>query len=164
MENIYFKMTENISLPQSWTPIGCTADGTTDIKKGANLWAFSGTIDGNNKILTVPKGEKPLLGYVKGATVKNLAIYGEEINGYGLVNNFEGVGLEGSAILVDNVTLKSGTKTLKSGILGAIPTTNGFAGVSAGFTAIIRNCTVEKDVVIGYDGKQTKIGSIARHQ
>ena len=161
MENIYFKMTENISLPQSWTPIGCTADGTTDIKKGANLWAFSGTIDGDNKTLTVPKGEKPLLGYVKGATVKNLAIYGEEINGYGLVNNFEGVGLEGSAIIVDNVTLKSGTKTLKSGILGAIPTTNGFAGVSAGFTAIIRNCTVEEGVVIGYDGKQTKIGSIA---
>ena len=161
MENICFKMTQNISLPTNWTPIGCTADGTTDIKKGANLWAFSGTIDGDNKTLTVPKGEKPLLGYVKGATVKNLVIYGEEINGYGLVNNFEGVGLEGSAIIVDNVTLKSGTKTLKSGILGAIPTTNGFAGVSAGFTAIIRNCTVEEGVVIGYDGKQTKIGSIA---
>ena len=161
MENICFKITQNISLPTNWTPIGCTADGTTDIKKGANLWAFSGTIDGDNKTLTVPKGEKPLLGYVKGATVKNLVIYGEEINGYGLVNNFEGVGLEGSAIIVDNVTLKSGTKTLKSGILGAIPTTNGFAGVSAGFTAIIRNCTVEEGVVIGYDGKQTKIGSIA---
>ena len=161
MENICFKMTQDISLPKNWTPIGCTADGTTDIKKGANLWAFSGTIDGDNKTLTVPKGEKPLLGYVKGAAVKNLVIYGEEINGYGLVNNFEGVGLEGSAIIVDNVTLKSGTKTLKSGILGAIPTTNGFAGVSAGFTAIIRNCTVEEGVVIGYDGKQTKIGSIA---
>ena len=161
MENICFKMTQDISLPKNWTPIGCTADGTTDIKKGANLWAFSGTIDGDNKTLTVPKGEKPLLGYVKGAAVKNLVIYGEEINGYGLVNNFEGVGLEGSAIIVDKVTLKRGTKTLKSGILGAIPTTNGFAGVSAGFTAIIRNCTVEEGVVIGYDGKQNKIGSIA---
>lgn len=60
----------------------------------------------------------PLLGYVKGATVKNLNLAGERINGYGLVNNFEGVGLSGTAITIENVTIKSGTKIVKSGLLG----------------------------------------------
>lgn len=157
----YFRMTANITLPDGWTPIGCTIDGSNDIKKGANLRAFSGIIDGNNKTLTVPKGGLPLLGYVKGAEVRDLNIYGEQIDGYGLVNNFEGVGLSGSAIVIENVTLKSGTKTLKAGLLGANITTNGFAGVSAGFVATLRNCTVEKGVVIGYTGEQSIIGSFA---
>ena len=163
MNGIYFKMTEDISLPANWTPIGCLKDKESKkgIDEGKNLWAFSGNIDGNGKTLTVPEGEKPLLGYVKGASVKNLNIYGTKINGYGLVNNFEGVGLSGTAITIDNVTLKSGTQTLKSGLLGANITTNGYAGVSADFVAVIKNCTIEKDVVIGYDGNQGLIGSFA---
>ena len=80
---------------------------------------------------------------------------------YGLVNNFEGVGLTGSAVVIDNVTLKSGSKTLKSGLIGANITTNGFAGCSAGFVATIRNCTIEKNVVVGYAEDQYVIGSIA---
>ena len=161
LENQHFKLMENITLPNDWTPIGCTKDGTNNIDKGANLNAFSGILDGNNKLLTVPKGGLPLLGYIKGATVKNLNIYGEQIDGYGLVNNFEGVGLSGSAIVIDNVTLKSGTKTLKAGLIGANITTNGFAGNSASFVATIRNCSIEKDVIIGYQGNQDRIGSFA---
>ena len=160
-EGKHFKMTADITLPDNWQPIGCTKDGTNNIDKGANLIAFSGILDGNNKLLTVPKGGLPLLGYIKGATVKNLNIYGEQIDGYGLVNNFEGVGLSGSAIVIDNVTLKSGSKTLKSGLIGANITTNGFAGCSAGFVATIRNCTIEKGVVVGYTGTESFIGSIA---
>ena len=160
-EGKHFKMTADITLPDNWQPIGCTKDGTNNIDKGANLNAFSGILDGNNKLLTVPKGGLPLLGYIKGATVKNLNIYGEQIDGYGLVNNFEGVGLSGSAIVIDNVTLKSGSKTLKSGLIGANITTNGFAGCSAGFVATIRNCTIEKGVVVGYTGTESFIGSIA---
>ena len=161
LNGIYFELKNDISLPADWVPIGCTKDGTRDIKKGDNLYAFSGHLNGGGNILTVPKGGKPLLGYVKGATVKNLVIYGEEIDGYGLVNNFEGVGLKGNAILIDNVTIKSGSKIKKAGLLGAEITTNGFAGVSAAFTAMIRNCTIQKGVVIGYDGKQSQIGSFA---
>ena len=158
---MYFKFMNDITLPADWTPMGCTKDGTHDIKKGENLNAFSGILDGNGKTLTVPKGGLPLLGYVNGAEVRNLNIYGEEINGYGLVNNLEGVGLSGSAIVIDHVTLKSGTKTLKAGLIGSNINTNIYAGCSATFVVTIRNCTVEKGVVIGYDGTQSEIGSFA---
>ena len=161
MSGLYFKMMNDITLPADWTPMGCTKDGSIDIKRGENLHAFSGILDGNGKTLTVPKGGLPLLGYVNGAEVRNLNIYGEEINGYGLVNNLEGVGLSGSAIVIDHVTLKSGTKTLKAGLIGSNINTNIYAGCSATFVVTIRNCTVEKGVVIGYDGTQSEIGSFA---
>lgn len=157
----YFKFKNDVTLPEPWQPIGCTKDGTTNIDSGRNLNPFSGIIDGDNFTLTVPEGSEPLLGYVRDATVQNLNIYGKQINGYGLVNNFEGVGLQGSAIVIDHCTLKSGTQTLKSGFLGANITSNHYAGTSVGFTATIRNCTVEKDVIIGYTGTYDRIGSIA---
>ena len=159
---LYFKMTADITLPEDWKPIGVLKDPSVGhIDRGANLYAFRGTFDGSGKTLTVPAGGLPLLGYVQGATVKNLNIYGPQIAGYGLVNNLEGVGLSGEAVCIDNVTLKSGTQTLKAGLIGTYITNNGFAGCSAAFYVTIRNCTVEKDVVIGYDGSQRMIGSIA---
>ena len=160
-EGKYLRQENDITLPEGWKPIGVTKDGSNNIKNGTNLNAFSGYLDGNNKTITIPEGGLPLLGYVKEAEVHNLNIYGTKIAGYGLVNNFEGVGLSGSAIIIDNVTLKSGSSTLKSGLIGANITTNGFAGNSAGFKATIRNCTIEKDVVVGYDKDQRIIGSIA---
>lgn len=160
-EGMFFEMTDDITLPESWKPIGVTIDGSIDIQKGMNLYAFSGTFDGKGHTLTVPEEGLPLLGYVKGATVRNLNIYGKKIAGYGLVNDLEGVGLSGSSIVIDNVTLKSGSSTLKSGLLGANITTNGFAGCSAGFVATVRNCVIEKNVIIGYNKDQSMIGSIA---
>ncbi|MEE0741295.1 MAG: bacterial Ig-like domain-containing protein, partial [Emergencia sp.] len=161
-EGKYFEMTDNIELPANWEPIGVTKDGSDKIDDGKNLYAFSGIIDGKNHTLTVAEGGKPLLGYVKGAEVKNLNIYGKKIAGHGLVNNLSGVGLSGTAIVIDNVTLKRGSSTLKSGFIGTdLGSENGFAGCSAGFTTIIRNCTVEEGVVIGYNKDQHMIGSIA---
>lgn len=170
-ERYYFRFENDITLPDDWTPIGCTVDGTNkfDPRKPSekdNLRAFSGTILGNGKLLTVPKGGRPLLAYVKNATVKDLNIYGEEINGYGLVDGLHGVGFTSSdtfAIIIENVTLKSGTKTLKSGLIGAEVDNdvNGFAGASAAFITTIRNCTIEEGVVIGYDGSQSEIGAFA---
>ena len=98
--------------------------------------------------------------------MKNLNIYGEKINGYALVDGLHGVGFTGGkdfAIVIENVTLKKGSSTLKSGLIGAEidNTVNGFAGVSAAFTTTIRNCTIEEGVTIGYDGTQSEIGSIA---
>ena len=144
----YFQIANDVSLPTNWTPIG-----TRDT-------AFSGNIDGNHKKLTVPAGEKPLLGCINGASVKDLDIYGEQIEGAGLVNDFTGVGLDGSAIVLDNVTLKSGSKTLKSGLVAA-GAGNGYASASAGFVMTIRNCTIESNVVVGYSGTESQIGSFA---
>ena len=164
----YFKLMADITLPADWTPIGCKINPkNTGIEAGKNLYAFSGTIDGakadstGNYTLTVPNGGLPLLGYVKGATVKNLNLAGERIDGYGLVNNFEGVGLSGTAITIENVTIKAGTKIVKSGLLGANMTENPYAGVSADFVASIKNCTIEAGAVIGCDGDQNMIGGFA---
>lgn len=159
-ENTYFVLTDDITLPEGWTPIGETIDGTNNIKSGKNLRAFSGILDGQNHTITVPEGGLPLLGYVKGAEVRNLNIYGTKIAGYGLINNLEGVGLSGKAVLLDDITLKSGSSTLKSGLLGANITTNPYGGCSAGFLATVQNCTIEEGVVIGYNRDQSGIGSI----
>ncbi len=164
----YFKLMADITLPKDWMPMGCKINSNTGIEAGKNLYAFSGTIDGAKEgadgecwTLTVPKDGLPLLGYVKGATVKNLNLAGERINGYGLVNNFEGVGLSGNAIKIENVTIKSGTNIVKSGLLGANITENPYAGASAAFVASIKNCTIEEGAVIGCDGDQNMIGGFA---
>jgi|GEM_PF-693861 len=151
------KLGADITLPGDWTPIGVCTDTTLNVSKGLN--AFSGTFDGDGHTVTVPKGGLPLFGYICNTTIKNLKIYGEQINGYGLVNNFEGVNLT-SVTTIDNVTLLSGTKTLKSGLVGANITTNGWAGNSITSVVNISNCTVESGVTIGYTGTESGIGSI----
>ncbi len=178
-ESKYFKLMNDITLPTDWTPIGCLSDKVTEDaqslshKAGDTVFPFSGKIDGgvydtNGKLtgkctLTVPEGGKPLLGYVLGAEVKNLDIKGTKINGYGLVNDLHGVGMGGSAIVIDNVTLKSGSSTLKSGFIGAEidERFNGEAGCSMNFNVTIRNCEIEEGVTVGYNADQSEIGSIA---
>ncbi len=158
---VTFKMTADLTLPENWAPIGATKDGTNGIKRGTNLNAFSGTFNGDNHTLTVPEGYRPLFAYVNGATIENLNIYGTKINGYGLVDCFTGVGMSGTAVTIDHVTLKSGTQTKYSGLIGARMFENGYAGCSVGYNAIIRNCVIEKGVVIGYGGDQKEIGGFA---
>ena len=146
----YLAQTKDVTLAEGWKPIGSDSSNR-----------FSGHLDGQNHTLTVPEGGLPLLGYVKDAYVEDLNIYGPRIEGYGLVNNLEGVGLSGNAITIEGVTLKSGTKTLKSGLIGTYITTNSFAGCSGNFLVTIRNCVAESGVAIGYDGTESKIGSFA---
>ena len=159
----YLAQTEDVTLPEGWEPIGVLIDPSVGhINGGKNMRAFSGHLNGNGNTLTVPEGGLPLFGYVKDAYVSDLNIYGTRIEGYGLVNNYEGVGLSGNAVTIDHVTLKSGTKTLKSGLIGTYLTkANGFAGCSGSYLVTIRNCVAEEGVVIGYDGTQSKIGSFA---
>ena len=146
----YLAQTKDVTLAEGWKPIGSDSSNR-----------FSGHLDGQNHTLTVPEGGLPLLGYVKDAYVEDLNIYGPQIEGYGLVNNLEGVGLSGNAITIEGVTLKSGTKTLKSGLIGTYITTNSFAGCSGGFLVTIRNCVAERGVVIGYTDEESKIGTFA---
>lgn len=158
----HFEFEKDVTLPDDWQPIGCTKDGSDLIDEGNNLNAFSGIIDGAGHTLTIPAGGLPLLGYVWRTIVRNLNIYGTQIAGYGLVNNYHGVGMDGTAIVIDNVTLKKGTRTLKAGLIGSeMNSENGFAGASASCTVTIRNCTVEDGVVIGYGKDQSMIGAIA---
>ncbi|MGC2872036.1 DUF4430 domain-containing protein [Ihubacter sp. mB4P-1] len=149
----HFKLMADITLPADWTPIG---------NENYNR-PFSGTIHGNEKTITVEKGGKPLLGFVRAAAVNDLKIYGEEIHGYGLVNNYKiDYGSSGNyadldnsfyTIRINNVTLKEGSKTLKAGFIG---------GEASGMNFVeISNSTIEKGVVIGYDKKQSDIGSFA---
>ncbi len=152
MKNVCFQMTQDITLDTSWKPIGIAA------RTGNKT--FGGIFDGANHTLTIAKGGQPLLGYINGAEVKNLKIYGEQIAGAGLVNSYTGVGLSGNAITIDNVRLLSGTQTLKSGLVASTGG-NGYAHASAGFVITIRNCVIEEGVVVGYDGKQAAIGSFA---
>lgn len=142
----YFKFTDDITLPDNWTPIGSLKEGktwsTTLDRKGFN--AFSGNIDGSNHTLTVPKGSKTMLGAVAGGKLSNLNIYGEKIDGYGVVEYYYVDRGNPVKVEIDNVTLKSGTHTKYSGFIG------GYAsGVDV---VIIRNSTVEAGVVIGDDG------------
>ena len=159
----YLAQTEDVTLPEGWEPIGVLIDPSVGhINGGKNMRAFSGHLNGNGNTLTVPEGGLPLFGYVKDAYVSDLNIYGTRIEGYGLVNNLEGVHLSGNAITIDHVTLKSGTKTLKAGLIGTyITSANGYAGCSGGYLVTIRNCVAEEGVVIGYDGTQSHIGSFA---
>lgn len=151
-EGEYLKMTGDIVLPDGWMPIGSSMET-----------AFSGNLNGGGFMLTVPEGGLPLLGCVENAKVSNLNIFGKRIAGYGLVNDLQGVGYSGTAITIDHVTLKSGSSTLKSGLIGTKihAQSNAYAGCSKDYLVHISNCVVESGVVIGYNKDQRMIGSIA---
>ncbi|MDR2131818.1 MAG: S-layer homology domain-containing protein [Clostridiales Family XIII bacterium] len=175
----------DITLPQDWLPIGGLTDrdvaeigydfrdysrGDTDGAyeqegdAGKTILPFGGVIDGKDPdtgeihTLTVADHGKPLIFYAREATVKNLDLYGEHIDGDGLVYRYivdygpDGdYGRTPTTITIDNVTIKSGTRILRSGFLG---------GYASGLNHVnINNCTVEEGVVIGYAKDQYGIGS-----
>lgn len=164
-EGTYFELTADITLPADWVPIGGLKPGALGAGNGANMLPFSATLDGNNHTVTVAEGGKCLFGYVRHAHIKNLNIYGKQIAGYGLVEHYD-VDYGPTAnysdytalgypltVEIDNVTLKSGTKTQKAGFIG------GFA--SGANTVNLYNCVAENGVTIGYDKDQSGIGSFA---
>ena len=159
----YFKLNDDITLSSDWVPIGTLKSGQTAAGNGKNINPFSGCFDGNNKTITVAENGKPLFGYVREATVKNLNIYGSRIDGYGLINNYavdygaDGVNKPATnpkyAAIIDNCTLKQGSQTLYSGFIG---------GYASGVNIVtIRNSEIEKGVTIGYDKSQNNIGGFA---
>lgn len=151
-----FQLANDITLPEDWEPIGVNNGGS-----GKNLLPFSGILDGGGHTMTIPDGGKPLLNYARDAVVRNLKIYGENIDGSALLNNVcVDYGTDGiyqqmtdpDIITVEHVTLLSGSKTSVSGLVKG--------GYSSGINdVIIRNCTIEKGVVIGCDKDESDIGS-----
>lgn len=151
-----FQLANNITLPEDWEPIGVNNGGS-----GKNLLPFSGILDGGGHTMTIPDGGKPLLNYARDAVVRNLKIYGENIDGSALLNNVcVDYGTDGiyqqmtdpDIITVEHVTLLSGSKTSASGLVKG--------GYSSGINdVIIRNCTIEKGVEIGCDKDESDIGS-----
>ena len=150
----------DITLNTEWKPIGALKEGGKEDDRGISLLPFSGILDGNNKTVTVADYGKPLFNYVRKSTVKNLKIQGAHIQGYGLVDKYvvdygenatyvnDPVKLR--TIDIENVTIVSGTKILKAGFIG---------GYASGANAVnIRNCTVEKGVIIGDDGTWGDLG------
>ena len=158
--NTYFKFANDIELPQDWKPLGSLKEGAALPDRVVNINAFSGIIDGDGHKIIIPKGGLPLIGYARDAVVKNLNIYGEEINGYGLLNNYVvdygdngdyNVGDVPETIRIENCRLLKGSSTLKSGFIG---------GYASGKNYVyIIDCTIEEGVTIGYTGDESSIGS-----
>ena len=134
-EYTYFKVTDDITLPADWSSIGAET-------------AFAGDFDGAGHTISYAPDSKPLFDTVSATTIHDLAIYGERINGNGLIDgsfNTDGT------LYLKNITLKTGSSTLKSGMAPG-------AGRAACRIAF-EGCVVESGVTIGYSKDQSGIGS-----
>lgn len=157
----YFSLKEDINLPSDWKPIGTIQPGSTSTGNGKYLWPFSGTLNGEGHTVTVATNGKPLFNYVRDAVIENLNLFGEKINGYGLIDRYtvdygpDGIYNTGcpDAVTIRNVTLKSGMSTKKSGLIG------GYA--SGSNSVVIEDCRAENGVLIGYTGQESGIGTFA---
>ena len=154
---VHFQMGNDIELSADWTPIG--GENESLEVNGRTIQAFSGILDGAGHKLTVAPGGKPLFNYVSDAVIKNLNIYGEKIDGNGLIDYMHAdYGPDGDywtgvpdCVTLDGCRLLSGSSTLKAGFM---------EGSGSGANTItIRNCVVEENVVIGYNKDQNGIGS-----
>ena len=158
--NRYFKLTvDEITLPADWEGLG---------REDKDKWApyisgfmpFSGTILGCNNLIKMERGCRGFIKIARDAVVKDLNLYGEQITASALVTDLVvDYGLDRqyatgcpSPITAENVTLKSGSRTKESGLVGG--------GSSSGANTVnIRNCTIEEGVTVGYDKDQPFIGS-----
>ena len=167
LKGVYFKMTADVTLPADWEPMGGLKDpnyvGTlmNRADMGRQMNPFSATLDGDGHTLTIAKGGKCLLKFTRDAVIKNLNIQGERIEGNGLLQYYtvdygeDGLYNTGvpDTITIENCHIIGKTNITKSGFLG------GYA--SGSNRIVINNCSVGKDVVIGCDKDQDRIGSLA---
>lgn len=160
----YLQLEEDIHLPADWEGLGALKEGASDTGNGANIMPFSGILDGRSedgriRTVTAANGGKPLFGYVRQATIRNLNIAGMNINGCGLIGNYgvdygpDGSGSGVPTANIQNVTIKSGTTIRGAGFV------SGYA--AAGNTVNITGCTAEAGVIVGCDKNREKIGSFA---
>ena len=161
-KGMHFQFANDISLSKSWIPIGTTKDGSENTFNGKNIYPFSGVLDGNGYTVTIAPEGKPLFNYVREATVKNLNIKGEKIDGYGLVDHYVvdygDSGIYNSStvpetINIVNCHILAGTSIKNSGFLG---------GYASGINIVrITDCSVAAGVIIGYGMTEEATGSLA---
>lgn len=162
----YFKIApadegKSIELPSDWGMIGTLREGTRITDNGINVLPFSGNLDGDGCTIVIPEGGKPLFRYVRDAHISNLNIFGTMIDGAGLINEyFIDYGEDGNyntgvpnAVTIDKVTLLSGSKTKKSGLI--------HGNASGKNNIYITNSVVEENVIIGCEEKESAVGSFA---
>ena len=161
-KGMHFQFANDISLSKSWIPIGTTKDGSENTFNGKNIYPFSGVLDGNGYTVIIAPEGKPLFNYVREATVKNLNIKGEKIDGYGLVDHYVvdygDSGIYNSStvpetINIVNCHILAGTSIKNSGFLG---------GYASGINIVrITDCSVAAGVIIGYGMTEEATGSLA---
>ena len=157
-EGKFFKLTGDITLPETWEGLGSLKDGET-VPSGSSVNPFSATLDGDGYTINLAEGCKGLIKYPRYAVVKNLNLYGKKIEGSALVfDYFVDYGKDNTyatgcpwPLIAEKVTLKEGSKTLQAGLI--------MGGGSGANPYRLRNCTVEKGVTIGYNKNQSGIGS-----
>lgn len=157
LEGKFMRMTDDLTLPSDWEPIGNLKDGLEDdpvnYGNGANVNPFMGTFDGGGHLLTIAEGGRGLFKFVRDATIRNMDVFGADIQGSALVTKSftdygtSGVyqaGTEHFTVNIDHVTMKSGSHASKSGFL-----LGSGSGVN---TVTIKNSLIEEGVVIGSEG------------
>ena len=144
---VYVRMMADISLPGSFDGLGYGASLAGQVASvNDECRAFSGDFDGGGYTLTVAEGAPAPFDLVSDTVIHDLNVYGRKIAGCGVVDTY--ISNSGD-VTFRNVTLKSGTQTLRSGFIG---------GYGNGIVTI-GDCTVEPGVVIGYEKDQKWIGS-----
>lgn len=159
LENKYFRLESDLTIPADWEPIGdCwpgytlgeSTDGLKSAFNGKYVNPFSGNFDGNGHTVTIEPGGKAIFGLVRRATIENLKIYGKNIDGSAVINgyftDYGTTGIYNNAdtcwtVKINNVTLLSGSHTSASGFM---------RGSGSGVNRVwITNSVVEEGVVIG---------------
>lgn len=159
LENKYFRLESDLTIPADWEPIGdcwpgyTLGESTDELENAFNgkyVNPFSGNFDGNGHTVTIAPGGKAIFGLVRRATIENLKIYGENIDGSAVINgyftDYGTTGIYNNAdtcwtVKIDNVTLLSGSHTSASGFM---------RGSGSGVNRVwITNSVVEEGVVIG---------------
>ena len=159
LENKYFRLESDLTIPEDWDPIGdcwpgyTLGESTDELESAFNgkyVNPFSGNFDGNGHTVTIEPGGKAIFGLVRRATIENLKIYGEDIDGSAVINgyftDYGTTGIYNNAdicwtVKIDNVTLLSGSHTSASGFM---------RGSGSGVNRVwITNSVVEEGVVIG---------------
>lgn len=159
LEGKFIRMTNDLTLPSDWEPIGNLKDGLDEndpanYGNGANVNSFMGIFDGYGHLLTIAEGGRGLFRFVRNATIRNLDVFGADIQGSALVtNSFTDYGPTGIydqestdfTVKIDNVIMKSGSHAASSAFL---------PGSGSGVNAVwITNSLIEDGVVIGAEGQ-----------
>lgn len=147
MNDTYFKMANDITLPAGWTSIGKRVPANTDGNKSEYYVPFCGHLDGGGHTLFYPNGAKALFRYANGATVKNLmldCVDGGTIDGSALLRESYKI-YRTTAITVQDVTMLDNFKSTRSGLVEGTKTMSNYV--------FIYGCKAKAGAQIGVAGE-----------